>query len=126
MQSCVRDCSKCKPVATRKKKVPAKQRKRRWLIPKLLLLLACAALVVFIGVVFQMEREVRRIGLFGGESAAARPPARSQTPLPEATAQGTQPLPAAPEEITPDDKKRLDDKLKQLDDKLRAREGRAE
>lgn len=99
-------------MATRKKKAPAKRRKRRWLIPKLLLLLACAALIVFIGVVFQMEREIRRIGLFGGESAAARPPARSQTPLPEAAARGTPPLPAAPEEITPDDKKRLDDILR--------------
>ena len=53
----------------RKRRTVAKpHKKRRWLlIPKLLLLLACVGLVLFIGAIFLMEAELRRIGLFGPE-----------------------------------------------------------
>ena len=53
----------------RKRRAVAKPgKKRRWLlIPKLLLLLACVGLVMFIGAIFVMEAELRRIGLFGSE-----------------------------------------------------------
>ncbi len=43
-------------------------KKRRWLwIPKLMLLIACVGLVLFIGAIFVMEEELRRVGLFGPE-----------------------------------------------------------
>lgn len=43
-------------------------KKRRWLwLPKLMLLIACVGLVLFIGAIFIMEEELRRIGLFGPE-----------------------------------------------------------
>ena len=36
-----------------------------------MLLMACVGLVVFIGVIFVMEEELRRIGLFGPEEGQA-------------------------------------------------------
>jgi hypothetical protein len=106
-------------VATQKK-APAKRKKRRWLIPKLLLLLAYAVLIMFIGAILVMEKELRRVGLFGTEHASVRSPAQAQAPpssLSEGTTRGTEPAPPVAEEITPEDRK-------QLDDLLRAREGK--
>ncbi len=107
------------PVATQKK-APARRKKRRWLMPKLLLLLACAVLIMFIGAILVMEKELRRVGLFGTENTPLRSPAQAQAPsalLPEGTTRETKPAPPATEEITPDDRK-------QLDDILRARGGK--
>ena len=56
---------KTRPAAPRRK---TSRKKGRWLwLPKLMLLMACVGLVVFIGVIFVMEEELRRIGLFGSE-----------------------------------------------------------
>ena len=107
------------PVATQKK-APARRKNRRWLMPKLLLLLACVVLIMFIGAILMMEKELRRVGLFGTESTPIRSPTQAQAPsalLPEGTTRETKPAPPATEEITPDDRK-------QLDDILRARGGK--
>ena len=102
------------------RKAPARRKKPRWLVPKILLLLACVVLIMFIGAILIMEKELRRVGLFGPESAPVRSPAQIQAPsslLPEGTTRGTTPSPLVDEEITPEDKK-------QLEDILRAREGK--
>jgi hypothetical protein len=101
------------------RKAPARRKKPRWLVPKILLLLACVVLIMFIGAILIMEKELRRVGLFGTENAPVRSPAQVQAPpsrLPEVTTQGATPSPPVDEEITPEDKR-------QLDEILRAREG---
>ena len=111
--------SELEPVATQKK-APARRKNRRWLMPKLLLLFACAVLIMFIGAILMMEKELRRVGLFGTASLPLRSPAQAQAPsalLPEGTTRETKPAPPATEEITPEDRK-------QLDDILRARGGK--
>jgi len=77
-------------------------------------------LIMFIGAILVMEKELRRVGLFGTENTPLRSPAQAQAPsalLPEVTTRETKPAPPATEEITPDDRK-------QLDDILRARGGK--
>ena len=60
---------KTRPAAPRRK---TSRKKGRWLwIPKLVLLMACVGLVLFIGVIFVLEEELRRIGLFGPEEEPA-------------------------------------------------------
>ena len=84
-------------------------------MPKLLLLFACAVLIMFIGAILMMEKELRRVGLFGTESTPLRSPAQAQAPpalLPEGTTRETKPAPPATEEITPEDRKQLDDILR--------------
>ena len=60
---------KTRPAASTRKTA---RKKGRWLwLPKLMLLMACVGLVVFIGAIFVMEEELRRMGLFGPEEGPA-------------------------------------------------------
>jgi len=50
--------------ARNKTKSPAKKKRRRWILPKLLLLLGTAGLLAFIFAIFIMRQELDRIGFF--------------------------------------------------------------
>ena len=85
------------------------QKKRRWLwLPKLMLLMACVGLVLFIGAIFIMEEELRRIGLFGPEEGKGA--ASSQT-IPDPTAENGQT--DAVEEVTQEERRQLEAILQQ-------------
>jgi hypothetical protein len=102
-------------VATQKKKAVAKRKPRRRLIAKILLVLGCLVLIAFIGALFFLEKEMRRVGIFGGEATIGRSVVEPRpTPAsPKAgTPQGNQPAPATNEEISREDKKQLDDILR--------------
>jgi hypothetical protein len=127
-------------MATTKKKV-APRRRRRWLIPKFLLLLSIVALVGFISVLFVMEDELYRVGFFKSGGFSLRLPGLSSTPAvkkpgektpsaesaksaSEDSPQGAVPpqariagqTPTAParvgEDLSGDDRKQLDDLLR--------------
>jgi len=105
------------------------RRKRRRVIPKFFLVLAYVAVIAFLGGIFFLRQELRRMGFFGKEDVSLSPPAQSPpaTTLPPATATPEkttslppssptttareEPRPALPhaEEITNDDKQQLDD-----------------
>ena len=91
----------------RKSRTVAKpHKKRRWLlIPKLLLLLACVGLVVFIGAIFVMEAELRRIGLFGPEGM--NEPTQSAT-VPAGAAGASHNAANVAEEVTQDERRQLE------------------
>ncbi len=97
---------KTQPAAPKRKTT---RKKRRWLwIPKLMLLMACVGLVLFIGVIFTMEEELRRIGLFGPEEEPV--PAPSQAIAQPASEKS----PAeAVEEVTPEERRALEAILQQ-------------
>jgi len=99
--------------------VAKRRKKSRRLLPKVLLLLAYAAVIVFIGAILFMKSELRRVGFFGSEGAAGHPAAQSSPSSPPGTAvpQDSKSATRAREELTGDDKK-------QLDDILRARGGK--
>jgi cell division protein FtsN len=117
--------------------VAQKSKNSRRLIPKFLLLLAYAVIIAFLGAIFFMKNELRRIGLFGTEGAAVPAPIQpapspapssetmtqegskppSSPPSGTATREETKPSSRSVEELTQDDKK-------QLDDILRARGGK--
>mgnify|MGYP001327552196 CR=1 FL=1 len=91
----------------RKRRAVAKpSKKRRWLlIPKLLLLLACVGLVLFIGAIFVMEAELRRIGLFGPEGM--NEPTQSEMVPADAVGAGHNAATVA-EEVTQDERRQLE------------------
>jgi len=91
----------------RKRRTVAKPHKeRRWLlIPKLLLLLACVGLVLFIGAIFVMEAELRRIGLFGSEGM--NEPTQSET-VSAVTAGASHNAVSVAEEVTQDERRQLE------------------
>ncbi len=101
---------KTRPAAPRRKTT---RKKGRWLwIPKLILLMACVGLVLFIGAIFVMEEELRRIGLFGPEeekttvhSQALAQPASEKSPA------------AAVEEVTQEERRELEAILQQVKEK---------
>ena len=98
-------------MARQRKNSPAVQahKKRRWLwLPKLMLLMACVGLVLFIGAIFIMEEELRRIGLFGPEEGKGA--ASSQT-IPDPTAGNGQT--DAVEEVTQEERRQLEAILQQ-------------
>ena len=77
-----------------------------------MLLMACVGLVVFIGAIFMMEEELRRIGLFGPEEgqATAQSPVIAQ-PNPENS-------PAdVVEEVTQEERQALEAILQQMKEK---------
>ena len=79
------------------------QKKRRWLwLPKLMLLMACVGLILFIGAIFVMEAELRRIGLFGPEEE--NDTAYSRT-IPDPTSGNDQAQ--AVEEVTQEERPRI-------------------
>jgi len=108
------------------------RRKRRRLIPKFFLILAYAAVIAFLGGIFFLRQELRRMGFFGNESVPLSPPVQSApaTALPSAivtpekttppppsslattTREEPRPSPSRAEEITHDDKQQLDDILR--------------
>ena len=96
-----------RPAAPRRKTT---RKKGRWLwLPKLMLLMACVGLVVFIGAIFVMEEELRRIGLFGPEGGQTT--AQSQVI--------TQPAPEnsqadVVEEVTQEERQELEAILQQM------------
>jgi hypothetical protein len=107
-------------------KTPLKKRRR--MIPKFFLVLAYAAAIAFLGGIFFLRQELRRMGFFGKENVSLSPPVQSSPPttFPLATAtpgKTTSPPPSSPtttaredsrpssphpEEITNDDKQQLD------------------
>ena len=98
-------------MARQRKNSPAvqAQKKRRWLwLPKLMLLMACVGLVLFIGAIFIMEEELWRIGLFGPEEGKGT--ASSQT-IPDPTAGNGQT--DAVEEVTQEERRQLEAILQQ-------------
>ena len=98
-------------MARQKKTRPAapKRKKRRWLwIPKLMLLMACVGLVLFIGAIFMMEEELRRVGLFGSEEGQAT--ADSQVIAQPASEKSHA---ASVEEVTPEERRELEAILQQ-------------
>jgi hypothetical protein len=104
-------------VATlKRKKTPARRKQRRWLIPKMLLVLACGVLITFIGAILLMRQELHRIGLFGGGNAPTSSAVQAPEPPSPLTGKEARPRvpssPSAAEELTQDEKKQLDDVLR--------------
>jgi hypothetical protein len=103
-------------VATPKKKTATKRKLRRRLIPKILLVLGCLALLAFIGALFLLEKEMRRVGIFGGEATTERsvtePRSTPVSPKTLVPPEG-KPAPKTSEEISREDKKQLDDILRE-------------
>lgn len=101
---------KTRPAASRRKTT---RKKGRWLwIPKLMLLMACVGLVLFIGAIFMMEEELRRIGLFGPKEGKATD--QSQViaqPIPE-----NSPVDIV-EEVTQEERQELEAILQQMKEK---------
>ncbi len=91
----------------RKRRTVAKphKKRRRLLIPKLLLLLACVGLVLFIGAIFVMEAELRRIGLFGPEGM--NEPTQNET-VPAVAAGADHNAANVAEEVTQDERRQLE------------------
>ena len=100
---------KTRPAAPKRKPT---RKKGRWLwIPKLMLLMACVGLVLFIGAIFVMEEELRRIGLFGPEEEQAT--AHSQS-LAQPAAEKSH---AAVEEVTQEERRELESIIQRGKDK---------
>ncbi len=101
---------KTRPAAPKRKTT---RKKGRWLwIPKLMLLMACVGLVLFIGAIFMMEEELRRIGLFGPEEEQATP--HSQV-LAQPASEKSQAAPV--EEVTQEERRELEAILQQVKEK---------
>ena len=99
-----------RPAAPKRKTT---RKKGRWLwIPKLMLLMACVGLVLFIGAIFVMEEELRRIGLFGPEEGKAT--ADSQV-IAQPAAEKSQAAPV--EEVTQEERRELEAILQQVKEK---------
>ena len=62
----------------RKKAAP---KKRRWLLPKFLLILGCVVLLGFLGIVMFLDKEARRMGIFQPWARQDAAPATPLTPL---------------------------------------------
>ena len=92
-----------------KRKTPTKKKPRRWIIPKLLLLLGTGGLLAFLFAIFVMEKELNRIGfftsvkrpslqlpMFSSEDRSTTPSTPPLSPLPgiESSPQKTSPPPA--------------------------------
>jgi hypothetical protein len=94
--------------------VAKKRRKLRRLLPKFLLVLAYAAVFIFIGAILLMKSELRRVGFFGSESTTVHPGTQSSpSPSPgTALQQDSKSSPRSVEDLTRDDKKHLDDILR--------------
>ncbi len=101
---------KTRPAAPKRKTT---RKKGRWLwIPKLMLLMACVGLVLFIGAIFVMEEESRRIGLFGPEEGEATTPSQVVAqPNPE-----NNPADVV-EEVTQEERQELEAILQQVKEK---------
>lgn len=101
---------KTRPAAPKRKTT---RKKGRWLwIPKLMLLMACVGLVLFIGAIFMMEEELRRIGLFGPEEEQTTP--HSQV-LAQPASEKSQAAPV--EEVTQEERRELEAILQQVKEK---------
>ena len=50
--------------ARNKRKAPTRKKRRRWIIPKLLLLIGTGGLIAFLFAIFVMQQELHRIGFF--------------------------------------------------------------
>ncbi|MBI3757906.1 MAG: hypothetical protein HY267_08015 [Deltaproteobacteria bacterium] len=124
--------------AANRKKTP---KRRRWILPKLFMLLGIVVLSGILVVIFIMEQELNRIGFFGKskrlplqppqvlqKDAPVSPPSLSGPPSTSA------PAPASDEGISAEDRKRLEgltssrspeklsqDDRKRLEDILRSR-----
>lgn len=79
----------------RKKKAVPRRKKRRWLLPKFLLILGCVALLGFLGIVMFLDKEARRMEIFQPR-ASQDPPNRDAVP---ASLEG---------DYTPDEKRQLE------------------
>jgi hypothetical protein len=92
-----------------------RKKQRRWVIPKLLLLLSYSAVLAALGAIFFMKAELRRFGVPGGESTAEKstPEQTRQTTMNKRKPESTPPT-AAPNagEITVEEKKQLEDILR--------------
>ena len=100
------------------RKTPRK--KGRWLwIPKLMLLMACVGLVLFIGAIFVMEEELHRIGLFGHEEEQVGPEEEPATPHSQVLAQpaSEKSQAEAVEEVTQEERRELEAILQQVKEK---------
>ncbi len=77
-----------------------------------MLLMACVGLVLFIGAIFMMEEELRRIGLFGPEEGQGTTPSQViAQPTPENS-------PAdVVEEVTQEERQELEAILQQMKEK---------
>ena len=105
---------KTRPAAsTRKTSRKTSRKKGRWLwLPKLMLLMACVGLALFIGAIFVMEEELRRMGLFGPEEEPAAPPSQV---LAQPAAENDQA--DAIEEVTQEERQELEAILQQAREK---------
>ncbi len=101
---------KTQPAAPRRKTA---RKKGRWLwLPKLMLLMACVGLALFIGAIFMMEEELRRMGLFGPEAGPVTPPSQVVAqPNP-----GNSPADIV-EEVTQEERQELEAILQQMKEK---------
>ena len=96
-----------RPAAPRRK---TSRKKGRWLwLPKLMLLTACVGLGVFIGAIFVMEEELRRMGLFGPEEG----PATTQSQVVAPPAPENSPAEVV-EEVTQEERRELEAILQQM------------
>ena len=99
--------------STRKTPRKTLRKKGQWLwIPKLVLLMACVGLVLFIGAIFVMEEELRRIGLFGPEEEKAT----TRSPVIAQPASENSPVDAV-EEVTQEERRELEAILQQVKEK---------
>ncbi len=87
---------------TTRKRRSAKRPRWVW-IPRLLLLVGCVGLVIFIGIVFIMDTELRRVGLFTADVIAEK-----KTPLDVSQSDQVRQGGEAVEEVTPEERKILE------------------
>ncbi len=100
-------------MAARKRSTARRSKARRWIIPKVLLVLACVALLALIGVLYIIEKELRRSGIFRAGPSAVSESGQSMS-HPAGTADVARPQTRAPssEEMTPVEREQLDEILR--------------
>jgi hypothetical protein len=98
------------------RRAPVRRKKqRRWIIPKLLLLLGYSAVLVVLGSIFFMKAELRRFGVLGGENTVEKstPEQTQQTTMNKRKPETTTATAASNAgEITVEEKKQLEDILR--------------
>ena len=100
---------------TSRKRTPTRKQ-RRWLIPKILLICAYGVVIAFLGAIFVMKKELRRLGVFSSEQTAVSPTSPAQIP-PASSAKAarqeeTTTSEAPTTEVTQEEKKQLEDILR--------------
>lgn len=97
------------------RRAPVRRKKqRRWIIPKLVLLLSYSAVLIALGSIFFLKAELRRFGVLRGENAAEKstPEQTQQTAVTKRETDTTTASVSNAGEITVEEKKQLEDILR--------------